>query len=156
MSITPVNNTGGVISNDNVGSGVYAHHFRDGSNRYVGEIGGQIDANKIYGNLLNRNIKEAQKIINPLTFRNKVRNKGEWDYKNQKGSIFGLANDGKTTFLFEGEEMESQDIGNHHFGAVSKAALGHILTEEQCLGLQAMLKLQPVPLNRNGRQKHCG
>ena len=29
--------------------------------------------------------------------------------------------------------MESQDIGNHHIGAVAKAALGSLLTETQML-----------------------
>jgi len=28
--------------------------------------------------------------------------------------------------------MESQDIDNHHFGAVAKAALGSFLIETQC------------------------
>lgn len=128
-----LNNRGDVISNDKVGTGVYVHHFKEGTNSYIGEIGGKIDANEIYGNLLGANIKEAKGIVNPSTFRNKVKNKGEWDYKNQKGSIFGLANDGKTKFSFEGKEMKSQDIGNHHFGAVAKAALGGLLTETEML-----------------------
>lgn len=46
---------------------------------------------------------------------------GDWDYKNNKDHIIGLGNDGKTTFSFEGKTMESQDFGNHHYGAVGKA-----------------------------------
>lgn len=32
-----------------------------------------------------------------------------------------VANDGKTTFSFKGISMESQDVGNHHFGIVALA-----------------------------------
>ena len=87
----------------------------------IGELGGKIDVNIVYANLLSENTKEASEMLSPITFRNKVRNKGDWDLKNDKNSIFGLGNDGKTTFVFQGQSMESQDIGNHHFGAVAKA-----------------------------------
>ena len=126
-------NDGRIISNDKVGNGVYVHHFKDNSNNYIGEIGGKIDANEIYGNLLSKNIKEAMDIYNPFTFKAKVTDGGDWDLKVQKGTIWGLGNDGKTTFSFEGKSMESQDIGNHHFGAVAKAALGYLLSEKEIL-----------------------
>jgi len=35
-----LNNRDGVISNDRVGTGVYIHHFKEGTNCYIGEIGG--------------------------------------------------------------------------------------------------------------------
>lgn len=38
-----------------------------------------------------------------------------------KNTIYGIGNDGKTQFLFNGKSMEAQDIGNHHFGAVANA-----------------------------------
>ncbi len=41
----------------------------------IGEIGGKINVNKVFSNLLNKNIKEAKSIYNPLTFRNHVRRK---------------------------------------------------------------------------------
>lgn len=41
--------------------------------------------------------------------------------KNNKNTIYGLGNDGKTIFNFDGDKMEAQDIGNHHFGAVALA-----------------------------------
>lgn len=41
--------------------------------------------------------------------------------KNDKTSIFGFANDGNTKFEFQGKSMESQDIGNHHFGVIIAA-----------------------------------
>jgi hypothetical protein len=61
----------------------------------------------IYGNLLEQSADEAGKIWNPLTFKNNVKTGGKWDLKNDKTSIFGLGNDGKTTFNFKGESMES-------------------------------------------------
>lgn len=57
---------------------------------------------------------------NPWEFRDLVQNEGDWDLKNNENSIFGLGNDGETMFEFEGILMESQDIGNHHFGAVAE------------------------------------
>ncbi|WP_431311631.1 polymorphic toxin type 44 domain-containing protein [Pedobacter albus] len=87
----------------------------------IGELGGKINVDKVYANLLEKNMKEAKGIYNPWTFKEKVRNKGDWDLKSDKGSIFGLGNDGKTIFSFQGKSMEAQDIGNHHFGAVGKA-----------------------------------
>jgi hypothetical protein len=56
-----------------------------------------------------------------LTFKDYVKTNGKWDLKSNKKTIYGLANDGKTQFYFQGKTMESQDIGNHHFGAVGKA-----------------------------------
>lgn len=60
-------------------------------------------------------------MINPFSFRNKVRNRGDWDLKSNTGTIFGLGNDGKTQFLFQGNKMEAQDIGNHHYGVTGKS-----------------------------------
>ncbi len=93
-----------------------------GTGEHIGEIGGVIKADRIYANALATNIAEAEGIYNPFTFRNNVKNEGKWDLKNNKNTIFGLANDGETQFSFEGELFESQDIGNHNFGAVGKAA----------------------------------
>jgi len=118
-----LNNVGAIIRNDETDNLVFLSN-EDGSLKPLGEIGGEIDINEIYYNLLQQNAKEANQIINPLTFRKHVRNKGKWDLKNDMNSIFGLANHTKgksTVFLFEGEEMEAQDVGNHHFGVVGKA-----------------------------------
>nr|HMQ70841.1 polymorphic toxin type 44 domain-containing protein [Ignavibacteria bacterium] len=92
-----------------------------GTGTNIGEIGGTLNADGIYTNTLNKNIEEAKSIYNPFTFRNYVKTNGKWDLKNNKKTIYGLANDGKTQFSFNGELMESQDIGNHHFGAVALA-----------------------------------
>nr|WP_239987120.1 polymorphic toxin type 44 domain-containing protein [Flavobacterium tibetense] len=64
---------------------------------------------------------ESKSIWNPFTFKENVTDFGKWDLKNNKNTIFGLGNDGKTQFSFEGNLMASQDIGNHHFGAVALA-----------------------------------
>ncbi|GGH26786.1 hypothetical protein FAZ19_18415 [Sphingobacterium alkalisoli] len=87
----------------------------------IGEIGGEINVDEIYANVLDKNTSEANDIISPFEFRDRVRNRGVWDFKSNKGTIFGLGNDGKTQFVYQGIKMESQDIGNHHFGAVGKA-----------------------------------
>lgn len=80
-----------------------------------------MDVNKVYTNLLKENTQTAKGLYSPFKFKELVKNKGDWDLKNNKNSIFGIGNDGKTRFLFDGNEMESQDIGNHHFGAVGEA-----------------------------------
>ncbi len=87
----------------------------------IGEIGGEINVDEIYSNVLDKNTSEASDIISPVEFRDRVKNRGVWDLKSNKGTIFGLGNDGKTQFVYQGIKMESQDIGNHHFGAVGKA-----------------------------------
>ncbi len=87
----------------------------------IGEIGGTLNVDGIYANTLNKNIGEAKDVYNPFTFKNYVKTNGKWDLKNNKNTIYGLANDGKTQFSFNGKLMESQDIGNHHFGAVALA-----------------------------------
>ncbi len=90
----------------------------------IGELGGRIDVNLIYSNLLNENINYAQDISNPLIFYSLVKTGGDWDLKNKENTIFGVANKrkfGETLFEFEEMKMEPQDIGNHHFGATGEA-----------------------------------
>gem|GEM_PF-1773382 len=116
-----VNNKGGILHYDPKDKDKRVFAQLDGKLSLIGVLGGKIDANKIYTNLLKENTEEAEEIYNPWTFKAYVTTNGKWDYKNEKTSIFGLGNDGKTKFLFKGNEMESQDIGNHHFGAVAKA-----------------------------------
>ncbi len=116
-----VNNKGTIVHFDPNDNDKRVFAQLDGKLSLIGTLGGKIDANNIYANLLNENMKEAKDLWSPLTFREYVKNHGKWDYKNDDRSIFGLANDGKTKFLFQNKEMESQDIGNHHFGVVVKA-----------------------------------
>jgi hypothetical protein len=99
----------------------------------IGELGKTLNVNGIYSNLLKADIKEAKGISNPWTFKSLVTDGGDWDLKVQKNTIWGLANDGETKFSFAGKLMESQDIGNHHFGAVALASLGYIMSEQGIL-----------------------
>ena len=92
-----------------------------GTGTNIGEIGGVINVDDVYTNTLTKNISESKSIYNPFIFKKHVKNNGKWDLKNNKSTIYGLANDGKTQFSFKSNLMESQDIGNHHFGAVGKA-----------------------------------
>ncbi|MBQ7882098.1 MAG: LysM peptidoglycan-binding domain-containing protein, partial [Treponema sp.] len=59
-------------------------------------------------------------IQNPFTFREKVRNKGDWDYKNQKGTVY---ESGKyNNYFFNGEIITGDAPGNINYGYVGKAA----------------------------------
>jgi len=119
-----VNNLGYITRNDQTDKLVFLRDA-DGNLTQLGEIGGEIDISSIYKNLLAKNSRAAGKMWpNVFKFRNKVKGHGDWDLKNEKESIFGLANhtEGETTtFIFENEELEAQDVGNHHFGVVGKA-----------------------------------
>ena len=81
-----------------------------------------INVSVIFSNLLKKNIDYAEKIHNPMTLINLVKPKGPWDYKNRMGTIWGRANYTRNTeFSFMGTIMSPDNIGNFHFGAVSKA-----------------------------------
>ena len=114
-----VNKIGTILRNDKTDNLVYMS--KDGKNIFLGELGGKINIDEIYTNLLDEDSKDAKSIWSPFRFREKVKTDGVWDLKNDKNTIYGLGNDGKTTFSFQGKNMESQDIGNHHFGVVAKA-----------------------------------
>lgn len=120
-------NDGRILSNNNTSNSVYVYHYIDFSYHYIGELGGVIDANEIFSNLLNKNINRAKKNLDPWTFKKLVKNKGEWDLKNNTNTIWGLAHsfdkgkDSKTQFEFEDESYSSEDIGNYHYGATGKA-----------------------------------
>jgi Bacterial toxin 44 len=93
----------------------------------IGELGKQINGNKIFRNLLNANIGYAQNHSDPREFRNLVKGKGEWDLKNNKNTIYGLANefdkgkDNKSQFAFQGTNHTAEELGNIHYGATGKA-----------------------------------
>ena len=88
---------------------------------YLGNLGGEIGIDYIYPQLLIKNGGTAKALWNPFKFRKLVKTRGEWDLKNNKRTIDGLANGTKTRFLYKEDRLESQDVGNHHFGYVSKA-----------------------------------
>jgi RHS repeat-associated protein len=118
-----VNNVGTITRNDYTDNSVFLQ--QNGQLSFIGTLGGQIDANNIFTNLLEQNTKEAKDIYWPFTFYNKVRNKGKYDIKNDKNSIFGLANNKEykaTKFSFRSKSYSSSDLGNFQFGVLSKAS----------------------------------
>lgn len=135
-----LNEVGTVLGYYNDGDhSVYLHEGAKSSNDYkkeyhnktktsangekIGELGAQINIDKIYSNILDENAAEAEG-MGLIEYHNKVKNGAEWDYKNRTNSIFGLVNrlGGNTNFVFEGNKMEAQDVGNHHYGVVGRAA----------------------------------
>ena len=106
----------------------------------LGELGGKININEIYKNLLKINTGIAENTSNPISFYNLVKTKGEWDLKANKKTIYGIGNDGKTQFIFGRQSMESQDIGNHHFGVVAK---GFGFPEEFTLRQAGQYQIKP-------------
>ncbi len=105
----------------------------------IGELGRSIDGNKIFKNLLNKNIAYARNHSSPFGFRDLVKNKGEWDLKNNKISIYGIANsidkgkETKTHFSFQGSSYTSEELGNYHYGATGMAWNFFMFTEETLL-----------------------
>jgi RHS repeat-associated protein len=105
----------------------------------IGELGKSINASKIFKNLLNKNIAYARTKTDPRDFRDLVKNKGEWDLKNNKNTIYGLANsfdkgkETKTQFSFEGSNYTAEELGNYHYGATGKAWNFFAFTEEVLL-----------------------
>ena len=127
-----LNSVGDIIQNTtakgNNNPNVYI--MNNGTPILLGQIGGTINIDAIYRNLLEQNVAIARGMYNPYTFRDFVTAGGRWDYKiryNQPGranTIFGYVHTIRkddTNFSFFGEIMQSQDIGNHHFGVVGKA-----------------------------------
>ena len=96
----------------------------------IGKKGGIIDASKILEYILEKNI-EIAKDLDATAFYRAVKNKGGWDIKSRSGLIFGSENFKNNGTLFSFKKsgwfgnksliMESQDVGNFHFGVVGKA-----------------------------------
>ena len=116
--------------------------MQDGNNlTLMGTLGGEIDANKWFPNLLKANSEESDDIWNPTTFRDNVKQYGKWDYKyaspanpdpSAKQHILGVAfyrkdkSNGlgdlpETYFNFNGIKGRAEDLNNLHFGVVGNA-----------------------------------
>ena len=112
--------TTGYILKNNQQDNIVAVSFENGI-KGVGSLGKEVDIYSIFSNLIDEYSSSAV-LMNPFKLRGLVQNRGEWDLKNNKNTIYGLGNDGKTKFIFgEYPVMESQDVGNMHFGIVTKA-----------------------------------
>lgn len=150
-----VNKSGYITRNDESDNLVFTTNG-DGELVALGEIGGEINVDDIYSNLLEQNIEESEGILNPLAFKALVTDGGDWDLKADKNSIFGLGNDGETMFTFNGEKMESQDIGNHHFGAVALAnpIISTLLGEEGILKQAGLNQMSKPGMSKREWQKY--
>ena len=92
----------------------------DGSLLELGELGGEINVDIIFENLLEL-FTEMAEGMDPITFFNLVKPGGDWDLKNNMNTIFGLGRKKGTIFYFQTVKMEAQDLGNMNFGATGKA-----------------------------------
>jgi len=130
-----VDNKGFILFNDEKDDNVY---LDDGKNiTKIGEIGGQIDINNIFPNLLKDNAEEAES-MNILDYKEKVQTDGDWDLKNNRNTIFGLAwqkdeeknktkkniNKSFTQFSFKNYKLNAADIGNYNAGYTGKFTYG--------------------------------
>ncbi|SDH43187.1 polymorphic toxin type 44 domain-containing protein [Chitinophaga filiformis] len=127
-----VNSFGAIISNDDIGTAVYVHHYTDNTNRFIGNLGGTIDANEIMGNLLDKNVKDMRSMMKipgygPYMYYRRVKNRGEWDYKSNKRYIYALANrfdrgnESPTRFKYDEYLLTAAEFGNFHFGVLGLA-----------------------------------
>ena len=114
-----VSNTGVIIETQGQDSGVY--YYENNEYHYIGDLNGIIDLDYIFSNLLIKNSRFSR-YLDPLLFYVLVHNHGAWDFKNNKKTLWGIANNTKTIFLFNGVEMSSQDIGNMHYGRVAASS----------------------------------
>ena len=118
---TIVNNVGYIIRQNGIDNGVYLQKDEQSVLNFLGEIGKEVDISEVYHNLLLLNSKVAKRMFNPWKFKKLVATNGEWDLKNNSKTIYGISNDSKTKLLFNGHVMESQDVGNHHFGVMARS-----------------------------------
>ncbi len=112
-----VNNIGTIISNDNTDDVVMMQNGEEQS--FLGHLNGTVNIDAIYSKLLDQHTTEAR-YKDPISMYFLLNTNGVWDLKNNPNTIWGLGNH-RTTFIFYGEKMESQDVGNHHYGAVTKS-----------------------------------
>ena len=143
---THIDEYGNVIAEfDDGDNGVYVHDFstsqkdieqqRDGGKftggdgNWIGDLGGNINVDNIFANVLQQNGEEAAGLFgnDPLVLTNwvsRVKKDGEWDLKNNKATIFGVAwafddgksNSEKTNFTFGNIQGNAADFGNLHAG----------------------------------------
>ena len=113
-----VNNWGYILAIKGEGKEVFEQKGK--SLEFIGSLGETIDVSDIYSKLLESSIREY-KYLDPVTVYSLVRNNGPHDLKNNKQTIYGLANDSKTLLYFDGALMSAQDVGNHHFGVAIAA-----------------------------------
>jgi len=93
----------------------------------IGQLGGEIKANRMLGNKLKADAKVAMG-MELGDWKKMVQKNGGWDLKNNKNTIFGIAwafdeasgkkakNGKETTFKYGSLKMNAADVGNYHAG----------------------------------------
>lgn len=114
---TVVDIYGKVVHNDDKDKAVYLYYNK--KTEKIGEKGGKINVNKILPRTLRRNSNEAKQIKSIITFIKNVKTGGNWDLKNNTKTIWGLAKN--STFLYNKQNLSSEDVGNMNFGVVAKS-----------------------------------
>ena len=64
---------------------------------------------------------DCKSIVEPVQIPETCENPGRVGFEEQQENYLWIANGTKTRFLYKEDRLESQDVGNHHFGYVSKA-----------------------------------
>jgi RHS repeat-associated protein len=112
----------------------------------VGELGKSIDVSGILKNLLGAN-KEIAKGLNMATWANKVKGGSEWDLKENKSTVFGVAwnfdkgKTSKTAFSYGDVKFaNAADVGNFHAGYTGTYAGVGFDEQWAGAGLAEMLK----------------
>jgi len=151
----------------------YSSSNTDAGGEKIGELGGKIDIDKIFSNLLSKDAKISEE-LNGDAWVGKVLSYGDWGLKNNKNTIFGVAweydlahqQNPNTFFEYKNFQIDgkfnSADVGNYHAGytgiiaGVSQraqytwAGLGEIAKGNNVLGRLRQIIFNVSP---NGDQK---
>ena len=111
----------------------YTSENHSAGGKKIGELGGTLKTSEIIKGILSKNGKSADK-MSLEEWVGRVKQDAEWDYKNNKETIFGVAwqydLDNKKETKFESGEfsMNAADFGNYHAGFTgTHAAIGSYL-----------------------------
>ena len=156
---THIDADGNVIAEyDDGDNGVYVHDngttqsqvdeqrqggkYTGGEGKYIGKLGGNLGITSIYSNILEKHGAEAEGHFGKdpavlLNWVKRVKQGGDWDLKNNKKTIFGVAwafdhsskgGQNKTNFISNGMEGNAADFGNHRAGYTgTKAGIPEIM-----------------------------
>lgn len=96
--------------------------------RFLGNIGGVINADVIFGNVLDSHVDAVRNglTLTTMKFRELEKGGGLWDIKDLPRTIWSLVHNLEmnkkitTLFSFRDNEMRAQDAGNFHYGVLGK------------------------------------
>jgi hypothetical protein len=142
--------------------------YTGGDGNFIGELGGNIDITEIYSSILSDHSSEAESgfdyyIDNGDTYIRPnatsvlkmwvdlVKQGGDWDLKNNKSTIFGVAwafdhsskkGAKKTNFIAKNIAGNAADFGNHHAGYTGTKAGIPLLMQKVGAGMVEQLKMK--------------